>query len=141
MSQRNNLTVALAALSLGGFAIGTTEFVAMGLLPEIAHGVGVSVPAGGHVVSAYALGVVVGAPVLAGVGARFSRRSLLIALMAAYTIGNLLSAVSPSYSLLVAALSSPGSRTARTSASRPCWRPNSPDRSGGHAPWRECCSG
>src|SRR4051812_34266893 len=97
------LRLALLALALGGFAIGTTEFVAMGLLPEIAGGVGVSVPAGGHVVSAYALGVVVGAPVLAGLGARFPRRTLLVALMAAFAAGNLLSALAPSYGLLLGA--------------------------------------
>jgi DHA1 family inner membrane transport protein len=94
---------ALAALALGGFAIGTTEFVAMGLLPQIARGVHVSIPTGGHVISAYALGVVVGAPVLAGLGARFPRRTVLVALMAAFTVGNLLSALAPSYGLLLAA--------------------------------------
>src|SRR3954447_7005551 len=94
---------ALAALALGGFAIGTTEFVAMGLLPEIARGLAVSVPAGGHVISAYALGVVVGAPLLAGLGARLPRRTLLVGLMAAFTAGNLLSALAPTYWLLIAA--------------------------------------
>jgi DHA1 family inner membrane transport protein len=97
------LRLALVALALGGFAIGTTEFVAMGLLPEIASGVGVSVPTGGHVVSAYALGVVVGAPVLAGLGARFPRRTLLVGLMVAFAAGNLLSALAPTYGLLVGA--------------------------------------
>jgi DHA1 family inner membrane transport protein len=92
---------ALAALAVGGFAIGTTEFVAMGLLPQIAGGVGVSIPTGGHVISAYALGVVVGAPVIAGLGARLPRRTLLIALMALYVVGNLLSAVVSSYELLL----------------------------------------
>jgi len=93
----------LAALALGGFAIGTTEFVAMGLLPQIAHGVAVSVPAGGHVVSAYAVGVVVGAPLLAGLGARLPRRTLLVGLMAAFAAGNLLSALAPTYGFLLAA--------------------------------------
>jgi DHA1 family inner membrane transport protein len=88
---------------LGGFAIGTTEFVAMGLLPQIAGGVHISIPTAGHVVSAYALGVVVGAPVLAGLGARFPRRTLLVALMVAFAAGNVLSAVAPSYPLLVGA--------------------------------------
>jgi MFS transporter, DHA1 family, inner membrane transport protein len=94
---------ALAALALGGFAIGTTEFVAMGLLPQIARGVAVSVPSGGHVISAYALGVVVGAPLLAGLGARLPRRTLLVGLMAAFAAGNLLSALAPTYGLLIAA--------------------------------------
>jgi DHA1 family inner membrane transport protein len=97
------LGLALLALALGGFAIGTTEFVAMGLLPQIAGGVGISIPTAGHVISAYALGVVVGAPVLAGLGARLPRRSLLVALMAAYAAGNLLSALAPSYPALMGA--------------------------------------
>jgi DHA1 family inner membrane transport protein len=97
------LGFALAALALGGFAIGTTEFVAMGLLPQIAGGVDISIPTAGHVVSAYAVGVVVGAPVLAGLGARFPRRTLLVALMVAFAAGNLLSALAPSYPLLVGA--------------------------------------
>ena len=92
--------VALAALALGGFAIGTTEFVAMGLLPEIARGVSVSLPAAGEIVSAYALGVVVGAPVLATLAARFPRRTVLIAFMALYAVGNALSALAPSFGLL-----------------------------------------
>jgi MFS transporter, DHA1 family, inner membrane transport protein len=102
-SPRPRLGLALFALALGGFAIGTTEFVAMGLLPQIASGVNISIPTAGHVVSAYALGVVVGAPVLAGLGARFPRRTLLIALMVAFTAGNVLSALAPSYSTLVGA--------------------------------------
>ena len=65
-----HFVLAVLALAMGGFAIGTTEFVTMGLLPEIAEGVGVSIPTAGHVISAYALGVVVGAPVLAFFGAR-----------------------------------------------------------------------
>lgn len=100
---RPSLRVALLALALGGFAIGTTEFVAMGLLPQIARGVDISIPTAGHVISAYAIGVVVGAPLLAGLGAKFPRRSVLVALMVAYGAGNLLSAVAPSYPTLVAA--------------------------------------
>ena len=60
-----HFTVAVLALAMGGFAIGTTEFVVMGLLPQIAEGVGVSIPTAGHIISAYAVGVVIGAPVLA----------------------------------------------------------------------------
>lgn len=97
------LRAALLALALGGFAIGTTEFVAMGLLPDIADGVSISIPTAGHVVSAYAVGVVVGAPVLAGLGAKFPRRTLLVALMVAYALGNLLSALAPSYATLMGA--------------------------------------
>jgi DHA1 family inner membrane transport protein len=94
---------AILALAAGGFAIGTTEFVTMGVLPQVAEGVDVSIPKAGHVISAYALGVVVGAPVLAFYGARLPRRGLLIALMAAYGAFNLLSAAASSYGLLFAA--------------------------------------
>ena len=69
---------AVFAMAMGGFAIGTTEFVTMGLLPQVADGVGVSIPSAGHLISAYAIGVVVGAPLLAFLGARLSRRGLLI---------------------------------------------------------------
>ncbi|MGY1732847.1 MFS transporter [Geodermatophilus sp. SYSU D01045] len=97
------VAVALVALALGGFAIGTTEFVTMGLLPDIAAGVGVDIPTAGHVISAYALGVVVGAPVIAALGARLPRRALLVGLMAAFLAGNALSALAPgSASLLLA---------------------------------------
>jgi DHA1 family inner membrane transport protein len=92
---------ALLALAMGGFAIGTTEFMAMGLLPQIADGVGASIPDAGHLISAYALGVVVGAPVLAFAGARLPRRGLLVALMAAYAGANALSAIAGSYGLLL----------------------------------------
>lgn len=95
--------LAILALAAGGFAIGTTEFVTMGVLPQVAEGVDVSIPQAGHVISAYALGVVVGAPILAFFGARLPRRGLLIALMAAYGAFNLLSAVATSYGLLFAA--------------------------------------
>ncbi|MGY1715664.1 MFS transporter [Geodermatophilus sp. SYSU D01106] len=97
------VAVALVALALGGFAIGTTEFVTMGLLPDIASGVGVSIPAAGHVISAYALGVVVGAPVLAALGARLPRRALLVGLMAAFLVGNALSALAPGNTTLLLA--------------------------------------
>jgi DHA1 family inner membrane transport protein len=88
---------------MGGFAIGTTEFVTMGLLPEIATGVDVSIPAAGHVISAYALGVVVGAPVIAIFGARLPRRALLLALMAAFALGNAGSALAIGYEALTLA--------------------------------------
>ena len=70
---------AMFALGVGGFAIGTGEFVIMGLLPEVATDIGVSIPQAGHVISAYALGVVIGAPVLAVMAAGWHRRTLLIA--------------------------------------------------------------
>jgi DHA1 family inner membrane transport protein len=100
--RRPTLASALFALALGGFAIGTTEFVAMGLLPQITAGVGISLAGGSHLISAYALGVVVGAPLLAALAARFPRRRVLIVLMLAYAAANGLSALAPTYGLLVA---------------------------------------
>ncbi|WP_307861984.1 MFS transporter [Nocardioides sp. SYSU D00065] len=95
--------LAVLALAMGGFAIGTAEFVTMGLLPQIAGGVDVSIPTGGHVISAYAVGVVVGAPVLAFLGARLPRRAMLVALMAAFAVGNGVSALATSYEQLMVA--------------------------------------
>jgi DHA1 family inner membrane transport protein len=95
--------LSLLALAMGGFAIGTTEFMVMGLLPQVADGVGASIPSAGHLISAYAVGVVVGAPVLAFLGARLPRRGLLVALMAAYAGANALSAVASSFGLLLLA--------------------------------------
>lgn len=88
---------ALLALGLGGFGIGTGEFVIMGLLPDAARDLGISIPTAGHLISAYALGVVVGAPVLAVLGARMPRRALLVALMAFFALGNFASAAAPGY--------------------------------------------
>ena len=100
---RTTVTLALLALATGGFAIGTTEFVSMGLLPELADGVGVSIPRAGHAISAYALGVVVGAPLIAVLGARLPRRGLLVALMGVFLLGNAATAVASSYAGLMAA--------------------------------------
>jgi MFS transporter, DHA1 family, inner membrane transport protein len=88
---------AVLALGVGGFSIGTGEFVIMGLLPEVAKDIGVSIPQAGHVISAYALGVVIGAPVLAVLAAGWNRRALLIALMGIYALGNFASALAPGY--------------------------------------------
>lgn len=87
----------ILALAMGAFAIGTTEFAAMSLLPFFAGDLRISAPMAGHAISAYALGVVVGAPVIAVLGARLPRRTLLIGLMALFAIGNGLSALSPDY--------------------------------------------
>ncbi|MEO6502692.1 MAG: MFS transporter [Jatrophihabitantaceae bacterium] len=96
-------TLAIFALAIGGFAIGTGEFVSMGLLPNIAAGVDITIPQGGHVISAYALGVMIGAPVIAAFGARLPRKQLLWWLMAAFVLGNLASALAPGYSSLLIA--------------------------------------
>lgn len=85
------------ALACGSFGIGTGEFAIMGLLPDVALTYHVSEPQAGWVISAYALGVVVGAPVIAVAAARISRRSLLLALMAVFAAGNILSAVAPDF--------------------------------------------
>lgn len=91
----------LFALSVGAFAIGTTEFAAMSLLPFFARDLGIDVPTAGHAISAYALGVVAGAPVIAAFAARLPRRTLLIGLMAMFAVANALSALSPSYSWML----------------------------------------
>ena len=85
------------ALAMGGFAIGTTEFATMSLLPYMADGLHVDAPTAGHVISAYALGVVVGAPLLAVLGAGLARRTLLLILMGLFGLFNGLSALAPDY--------------------------------------------
>ncbi len=93
----------MVALATGGFAIGTTEFVSMGLLPQLARGVDVSIPTAGHAISAYALGVVVGAPVVAFFGAHLPRRGLLITLMVVFFLGNAATALAQNYPMLLSA--------------------------------------
>ena len=97
------LRLAILALALGGFGIGTNEFVAMGLLPDIASSLHVTEPTAGHVISAYALGVVIGAPVIAALSARVSRKTLLLSLMTVFTLGNVATVFAPTYGVLVAA--------------------------------------
>ena len=96
-------SLALAALAVGAFAIGTGEFVIMGLLPDVAGGLGVDIPDAGRLISAYALGVVVGAPLLIAAANRFPRKAVLVALMGGYAGFNLLSALVPSYELVFGA--------------------------------------
>ncbi|WP_419816406.1 MFS transporter [Glacieibacterium sp.] len=95
------LNLPLIALAAGAFGIGTTEFAPMGLLPVIAADLKVSIPTAGLLVSGYALGVVAGAPLLTLTTGRLPRKTLLLMLMAIFTIGNLLSAISPSYGILL----------------------------------------
>ncbi len=97
------MPLALLALAVGAFGIGTTEFVMMGLLPDVADDLHISIPAAGHLVSAYALGVVIGAPLLAAATARMSRRKVLIGLMVLFVAGNALSALAPDQHWLLAA--------------------------------------
>ncbi len=91
-----------AAMALGSFAIGTGEFAIMGLMPDIAHNLHLSEPQVGHAISAYALGVMVGAPTLAILGAKLLRKHMLLLLMALYALGNLATAFAPSFGGLVA---------------------------------------
>ena len=100
---RERAGLVLLALAAGGFSIGTTEFATMGLLPYIAHDLGVTIPQAGYVITAYALGVVVGAPLLTALAARVDRRTLLLWLMVMFTVGNTVSAFAPSAGWLVVA--------------------------------------
>lgn len=113
----------------------------MGLLPEVARDIGVSIPEAGHVISAYALGVVVGAPALAVACASWGRRALLVALMAVYALGNFASALAPGYALLTAMRLFTACPTARTLAWPRWWlRPCHP-RGAAHARWAGSCWG
>ena len=101
-SGRSHVALVLLALAMGGFAIGVTEFAAMSVLPDFAAGLGVDEPTAGHVISAYAAGVVVGAPILAVLGARAPRWLLLVGFMGLFAIGNGLSALAPTYEWMLA---------------------------------------
>jgi DHA1 family inner membrane transport protein len=113
MSQRNSLTeaasppfgaaVAELSLAVGGFALGTGEFASMGLLPNVARDIDISIPMAGHMISAYALGVVIGAPVITAAFAKMSRRAMLIGLMLVFTLGNLASAAAFDYGSIMTA--------------------------------------
>lgn len=91
------VTLIVLALAVGSFGIGTGEFAIMGLLPDVAATFGVTTAEAGYVISAYAFGVVVGAPVIAVIGARFRRRDLLLVLMGLFAAGNLASAIAPTF--------------------------------------------
>lgn len=97
------MPLALWALTLSAFAIGTTEFVIVGLIPTIAANLQVSLPSAGLLVSLYALGVAIGAPVLTALSSRLPRKPLLLGLMALFTIGNLVAWQAPGYQALMAA--------------------------------------
>ncbi|MES2603066.1 MAG: MFS transporter [Pseudomonadota bacterium] len=97
------MPLALYALTAGAFGIGVTEFVIMGLLIQVGADLGVSIPAAGLLISGYALGVVVGAPVMTIATARWPRKTVLLALMAVFTIGNAACAIAPDYWTLMAA--------------------------------------
>lgn len=96
------MPLALLALAIGAFGIGTTEFVVMGLLPQIADDFGVSIPSAGFLVTGYALGVVVGAPLMTLLGTKVGRKTMLMLLMGLFAVGNLLSALAPTFPLMLA---------------------------------------
>jgi MFS transporter, DHA1 family, inner membrane transport protein len=100
---RLQVALALVALATGGFAIGTTEFVTMGLLPDIAQGIGKSIPTTGHIITAYAFGVVVGAPVIVSLAARLPRRGLAVGLVLSLGLGNAATASASGYWPVMAA--------------------------------------
>nr|WP_197676207.1 MFS transporter [Nakamurella panacisegetis] len=95
------MPLALLALAIGAFGIGTTEFVIIGLLPEIGGTFAVSVPTAGWLVTGYALGVVIGAPLMTALGTKIPRKTMLMALMAVFVAGNLLSAVAPTFAVML----------------------------------------
>lgn len=92
---------AIIALAAGGFGIGTTEFAIMGLLQDVAEGLQISIPQSGQLISAYALGVVVGAPILAALGARIPHKYMVLGLMGLFTVGNLSSVVAADYTTML----------------------------------------
>ncbi|MFE8968747.1 MFS transporter [Streptomyces albogriseolus] len=96
------MPLALLALAIGAFGIGTTEFVIMGLLPEVAGDFGVSIPTAGYLVTGYALGVMFGAPLMTVLGTKISRKRMLMLLMGLFVVGNLLSALAPAFGLMLA---------------------------------------
>ncbi|OFI38226.1 arabinose ABC transporter permease [Arthrobacter sp. SW1] len=100
-TRTRHLALAIFALAMGGFAIGTTEFAMMGLLKEIEHGLQISTPEAGNLISAYALGVVVGAPVFAALGAKLPRKNLALGLMLFLTVANLSSFLAPDYATML----------------------------------------
>jgi DHA1 family inner membrane transport protein len=97
------MPIALLALTVGAFGIGTTEFVLMGLLQQVADDLRISIAAAGLLISGYAIGVAVGAPLLTLATRRLPRKTVLLALMAIFTLGNLACALAPSYAWLMAA--------------------------------------
>ncbi|WP_353943590.1 MFS transporter [Streptomyces sp. HUAS MG91] len=95
------MPLALLALAIGAFGIGTTEFVIMGLLPQVAGDFGVSIPTAGFLVTGYALGVMLGAPLMTVLGTRIPRKRMLMVLMGFFIVGNLLSAVAPVFAVML----------------------------------------
>ncbi|WP_367432788.1 MFS transporter [Streptomyces celluloflavus] len=95
------MPLALLALAIGAFGIGTTEFAVMGLLPDMAAGFGVSIPLAGYATTVYALGVVIGAPLMTALGTRLTRKQMLMLLMGLFIVGNVLTAVAPVFGIVL----------------------------------------
>lgn len=133
MSPPTSARAPLFALAVGAFGIGTTEFAPMGLLSTIARDLRVPIPTAGMLITAYALGVLAGAPLVTFAGRHVRRHVLLVAMMGIFTLGNALAALSSSYAMLVAARVLTRWRTARSSASARWWRRASCRRTAGAA--------
>ncbi|MFH8679143.1 MFS transporter [Streptomyces lydicus] len=95
------MPLALLALAIGAFGIGTTEFAVMGLLPDMAAGFGVSIPLAGYATTVYALGVVIGAPLMTALGTRFTRKQMLTLLMGLFIVGNLFTGLAPNFWIML----------------------------------------
>lgn len=95
------MPLALLALAIGAFGIGTTEFVIMGLLPQVGADLGVSVPTAGYLVTGYALGVMIGAPIMTALGTKISRKNMLMLLMVLFILGNVISAIAPAFAVML----------------------------------------
>lgn len=130
---------AVFALAIGAFAIGVTEFATMGLLPHIARELGITVPQAGHAVSFYAIGVVVGAPLITTIAAHMDRKLLLLCLMGLFALGNLASMLAPDATLFNIARFFSGLPTAPTWASAPSSRPRSWHPTVAAEPWPASC--
>jgi DHA1 family arabinose polymer transporter-like MFS transporter len=98
----SNITPALLTLTMGGFSIGMTEFMMMGVLPDVSRTLDISIPSAGHLISIYALGVVIGAPLMTAITGKFSPKKVLIGLMLMCGFFNAMFAISPNYELLMA---------------------------------------
>src|SRR5688572_3765739 len=98
---KKGLPPALWALTISAFAIGTTEFVAVGILPTIAQSLQVSVSSAGFLVSIYALGVAIGGPILTAFTSNLPKKPLLVSLMALFVLGHILSAIAPTFTFLL----------------------------------------
>lgn len=125
----------LTALAAGTFALGIAEFVMMGILPDVATNLGITIPQAGHFIAAYALGVCVGAPLLALIARSQPLKRILLGLGALILIGNLCTALAPDYRVMLVTRFISGCPTAHSSGSVPSWPTNWPTKAGAHRPF------